>query len=588
MSNPLFRKLGTWAKRAGAAVLVFGCALAAVLYALGYYDLSFVDRDALLGTSPGRETEHETDTAPPHETLPPADTGVVPGTAGEEESVTDTHETARETAAVLPSPGSVTDSVVSVTNTALLSSKEAVIRTSGSLADAGYSLTDAAFNAATMRLGRMQFGYKLPDSFSVNMRTVRRAVRSEPADNSEVTVSYIDVTEPRPAIELYMGSIFFDRGDKLFYIDSDGVARFTFDDTQTRPAYTRDLSGNPLFYRLAWNAEKGAYDNVYYRVEGKSFVPSGYNDAADGRGLYFDYPRDYGLPDPGFVKVVEGEEEAAKRLEEEVKALEEADRLRRDTIDALPEEERAQAAMAYDNEQKLAALNAPDYDGKKLAYFKNGVDITGYRFLTGSQFRNGLAAVTANENRRSLFFIDGYGRTVLGTPSQYYMAQYERYVILSYRAPLTTGAESVGSFYFDHGYVRVRKQLIDYYAYQVYHNIRVIMDVDVLIDRNGNEFPIPMGYTLKAYSDGVLLLEKDGRYGFMDYTGGWIAEPVYAAATAFRSGLATLTTTDGRVGMIDRNGKIILPFAYEYISSASDGLIAAFNGKWNVYKVMEK
>ena len=216
------------------------------------------------------------------------------------------------------------------------------------------------------------------------------------------------------------------------------------------------------------------------------------------------------------------------------------------------------------------------------------MNFTGYKFLAASQFSGGYAAVTANENRRNLYFIDGNGRTVLGAPSHYYMASYERYVIFSYRAPLTTGVESVGSFYFDHGYVRVRKQLIDYYAYQVYHNVRVIMDVDVLVDKNGAEFPIPMGYTLKAYSDGVLLLEKDGKYGFMDYTGDWIAEPVYHSATAFRSGLATLKTEDGKVGMIDTKGNIVLPFRYNYISSASDGLITAYDGAWSVYKIMTK
>ena len=158
-----------------------------------------------------------------------------------------------------------------------------------------------------------------------------------------------------------MGAILFDRGDQLFYIDSDGVARFTFDDTQTIPAYTRDLSGNPLFYRLMWNGT--GYDRVYYRVEGKAFVPSAYNDDADGRGLYFDYPADYGLPDDGYVKVVEGEEDAAKRYADEVKALEEADHARRDSIAALPENEQRQAAMVYDNELKLAALNNPDYNG---------------------------------------------------------------------------------------------------------------------------------------------------------------------------------------------------------------------------------
>lgn len=587
MANPLYPKLGAWAKRIGAVAAVFGVTSAVVLYALGYYDIAFLDREKIFGKPHERETAADSESAP-RETLsvPPADTESTADSPADTVTGTSAQDATRETASILPEDGSVASSVVSVTNTALLSDEAVTIPASGTLAERGYAITDAVFDAGTMRLGKMKFGYKLPEKFSENTRTVQKAVYNEPSDNSEVTVTYADVTEQRPALELYMGYIFFDRGDKLFFIDSDGVARFTFDDTQTIPAYTRDLSGNPLFYRLTWNG--AGYDRVYYRVEGKSFVPSAYNDDADGRGLYFDYPRDYGVPDTGYVKSVEGEEDAAKRYAEEVKAVEDADKARRDTIAALPEAEQRQASLAYDSERKLAALNTPDYDGKKLAFFKNGANLTGYKFLTASQFSGGYAAVTANENRRNLYFIDGYGRTVLGAPSHYYMASYERYVIFSYRAPLTTGVESVGSFYFDHGYVRVRKQLIDYYAYQVYHNVRVIMDVDVLVDKNGAEFPIPMGYTLKAYSDGVLLLEKDGKYGFMDYTGDWIAEPVYHSAAAFRSGLATLKTEDGKVGMIDTKGNIVLPFRYNYISSASDGLITAYDGAWSVYKIMTK
>ena len=55
-------------------------------------------------------------------------------------------------------------------------------------------------------------------------------------------------------------------------------------------------------------------------------------------------------------------------------------------------------------------------------------------------------------------------------------------------------------------------------------------------------------------------------------------------------GLATLKTEDGRVGMIDTEGNIVLQFTYDYISQVSDGLIAAYrreNG-WTILKMMEK
>ena len=196
-----------------------------------------------------------------------------------------------------------------------------------------------------------------------------------------------------------------------------------------------------------------------------------------------------------------------------------------------------------------------------------------------------------DENRQEMFFITETGRKALSGHKMYLKTDYERYVLESWRLPASYGIESIGSLYFDqYGWVRVRRQIIDYYAYMTYDNIRVISDTEILVNTKGEVFPVPSGYVLKGYSDGMLLLEKDGRYGFMDYTGAWIAEPVYKAATPFINGLATLTTPDGRVGMIDTKGNIVLAFAYGSISQASSGLVAAYHAKdgWSVYKIMGK
>ena len=93
-----------------------------------------------------------------------------------------------------------------------------------------------------------------------------------------------------------------------------------------------------------------------------------------------------------------------------------------------------------------------------------------------------------------------------------------------------------------------------------------------------------------SYSDGMILLEKDGLFGFMDYTGEWIAEPIYSYAEAFCEGLAVLKTKDGRYGMIDTAGNIVLPFAYSHVSSCSDGLVVCYsetNG-WEIMRKMTK
>ena len=76
----------------------------------------------------------------------------------------------------------------------------------------------------------------------------------------------------------------------------------------------------------------------------------------------------------------------------------------------------------------------------------------------------------------------------------------------------------------------------------------------------------------------------------MDYTGAWIAEPIYSYAEAFCEGLAVLATPDGRYGMIDTEGNIVLTFAYKHISSCSDGLIVCYSDEmgWEIMRKMTK
>jgi len=346
----------------------------------------------------------------------------------------------------------------------------------------------------------------------------------------------------------------------------------------TVPAYTRDANGTPLFYRMVWNAEESVPEKEYYRVSDSKtgFAAVDYDEALHGRGLYFDYPAYYGLSDKeNLVRMLEGEEAVLARQDAEAQR-----------VAALTPEELA----AEEEDRKLnKTFNGESYGGKKYAYYNYGTDVTGYRFLQAYNFRNGLAAVTGYDYRNALFFINEYGYGVLSGNRIYY-SSYERYVIESWRLPASFGIESLGSFYFDHGLVRVRRQMIDQWVYQAYDNIQVISDEDILINTKGKQFPLPAGYTLKAYSCGMILLEKNGLYGFMDYTGNWIAEPVYTAATPFINNLATLTTADGRTGMIDTAGKIVLPFAYDSITQASSGIIASYRKEtgWQVYQIMVK
>ncbi len=584
-----FTKFRARLRRIGTMALVFGGAGLVLAYFLGFYDIAFLDRAKLLSaiatpthtTTAAADTDIATDTEPQ---LSP-DTDVTEEDPIDEDELPEDDELNGNQLGSSPIAGNQTataqtqqkqaKSVCHVVDPALLSDNVKSYSTVKSLTDKGYSLTTDDWKNGTTKLGKMRFSYALPDAYSVSEHTVSKLSYVYPENFTEYYAAYTDVTEARPAIELYMGYILYDNGKQIVLIDHDGNILQGLDDTVTVPAYERDKNGLPLFYRLSW--VEGAYEKVYYRLadDGKSFVLSDYDPVLDGRGLTFDYPADYGTLDAASpIRMQEGKEAVTARLEAEAAR-----------IASMTAEER-QAEEEQLKREKAVLFNA--YENARVGYTKNGVDLTGYKFRQAFGFQNGYAAVVGDENRQEMYFIGTNGRKALSGYKNYLKQDYERYVIESWRLPASYGIESIGSLYFDHGWVRVRRQIIDNWAYTMYNNEYVISDTEILINATGEEFPIPSGYNLKGYSCGMLLLEKDGKYGFMDYTGAWIAQPVYKSATPFVSGLATLTTPDGRVGMIDTEGNIVLAFAYEAVTPCSSGLVAAYHGDtgWVVFQVL--
>jgi len=100
----------------------------------------------------------------------------------------------------------------------------------------------------------------------------------------------------------------------------------------------------------------------------------------------------------------------------------------------------------------------------------------------------------------------------------------------------------------------------------------------------GNVFESPAGYTLAGYADGILLLERQGKYGYYHKDGYWLAQPIYTYAQPFMEGLGVIGFAGGKVGAIDVAGNVVIPFTYEYISAPSSGLMAVFSKKdgWSV------
>lgn len=382
-------------------------------------------------------------------------------------------------------------------------------------------------------LGKMTFSFQLPESFSYRKRQVTREVITVPDDDGEWYVTEQKEREERPAVELYMGYIMLDNKQNLSLIASDATPLCIVDDKVYSPAYVRDKYDRPMFVRDSVTGETVYF---YLDTDGLNFISTEYDPVEEDRGLKFDYPASYGKSDSGITT---------------------------------------------------------DKNGVtgRMAYVNRGVGmVTGYDFTNAYAFSEGLAAVTATKNRNGMYFIDENGRQAFET-WYYYFNEHGRDGYANLVRPLTDGIENLGFYYFDHGLTRVRTQTIDAYNWvYVGRRIRIMRDEHVLIRADGSEYELPAGYELEGYSDGVILLSKNGLYGFMDYTGEWIAQPIYADATPFVCGLATLTTQDGRVGMIDTEGNIVLQFTFDYISQVSDGLIATYreeNG-WTILKMMEK
>ena len=383
-----------------------------------------------------------------------------------------------------------------------------------------------------------------PMKFS-EFKDYRQTVRYEqPYQFAEVIPVYEKEQYAVPAVQLYMGYMLHYDGMNTELYTADGVYLFSYLSDTVKPAYTRDIYGNPLFLYQPLANE----DPVYVMADVTEFVPSEYDDALHGRGLYYDYAPSFGISDSSLIRI------ANKTTTVNV---------------ALDGTETASDSLIW-------------------AYgFSPTWRRTTFRFTNAWDYREDLAAVTEEDGR--LFYIGPYGYAAFTTEKQYYYSEW--YVQEYLMPPLTSGPESIGFYYYDHGLVRARRRVIDWGAYNYKDILRVAVDEDFLMDKNGKEFPIPEGYDIVSYSNGVILLTRDGKYGYMDYTGAWIAQPIYDYAEPFYEGLAVAGFGEGDRLMIDTEGNIVIPMGqYNYISNASSGVIAAWRegAGWSILHKMAK
>lgn len=159
------------------------------------------------------------------------------------------------------------------------------------------------------------------------------------------------------------------------------------------------------------------------------------------------------------------------------------------------------------------------------------------------------------------------------------------YMTEFYIEPFERDVTMLGYYYFDNGLMRLRKCNRLSHVINKYNE-----DMDILVDISGKQYRIPEGFTLVSYSEGVLLLERQGRYGYYHKDGYWIAQPVYTYAMPFVEGVGVLGRADGMRGAIDKSGNVVIPFEYTDVSNASSGIFACFHPErgWEILAKMTK
>ncbi len=198
---------------------------------------------------------------------------------------------------------------------------------------------------------------------------------------------------------------------------------------------------------------------------------------------------------------------------------------------------------------------------------------------------DGLACVIREND--CLEFIDTKGNSVVSLVHNPIIApedfNYKKHYQGLY-AGINNDVNDLGMYYFDSGYVMVR-----YTMYDEKTQTKLVKTVNELYDAKGKRVNISGGYSLENYSDGVMLLQKNGKYGYMNTSHSWIAAPTLHEARPFFQGLA-VALSDGGYGMIDTNGKTVLPFIFDYISDVSDGKVAAYSAElgWKIYTIIAK
>lgn len=206
-----------------------------------------------------------------------------------------------------------------------------------------------------------------------------------------------------------------------------------------------------------------------------------------------------------------------------------------------------------------------NYNGRGFGYFIDGENAHNVpaTFDRAFAFSEGFGCAYDSQNR--LYFYNTEGRLRIAGLA-----------VIMYGCGEYADERSLGYYYFDEGLTRATKRN--------YSRGTLVSERQIFIDRKGAEFKTPADYSTYSYSNGRILLEKNGLFGYMTSRGKWICEPDYTYARPFFEGLAVVGDNNGKKGMIDRDGNYVLPQIFDEITDCSGGVICAYDSEsgWSI------
>lgn len=466
------------------------------------------------------------------------------------------------------------------------------------LKEKGYYLTSKSYESENCKIGVVSVGDRFSSEFSVTTHKIEKPVTTEGARGGYYT-EYESVTEDQPLLIPYYGYVICNSGSSSKLMDSNlNVLMNYFSGYE--PAYLTDNAGNPLF-------KYG--DKYYFYYSGKNYGGVAYSEteAEDFTKLdpriptayqYFEYDRDmlnnffvtnkledagmtelvYYLPDYSGMVEYTVDPELLNDLRVPVKNYNES----QGELFPFP-------AYTYTKKEEKKVDEKPYYSFEvseiKWGYMNSKGDVViEPQYLRAYDFSdNGLAVV--EDKHGHLCTINQWGSFVFNAyETQHYFPDLgNQRVRDGHYIPDTLGIENIGMFRFDNGFVRMRRKLVD-----TENGYIVRREMQNLVSSDGVSVNLPGDCMIEGYGDGIMLIKRGEKYGYMRTDGSWLIEPVLEYARPFCEGLAVMGYEKGKLGVIDTDGNMLIYRMYRYISDCSGGVITAYSevGGWSVFYKM--